>query len=443
VDVLHNAGTGARPDPAVGTDSHPAGAGGIGPDHPTGPLLRPAEELPPSIWAGIRGDNRALAYLAAAVLGALIFVYSSYGKLSEIVAAEAVFFAGISLSLFVWGVTNAFNRWQGLRRVRDDLRTTIALTDDDAVIRAIEERVVGHIDRLDAADLATSETSLSAALLRWHERMLRQHDVLRNLAVLRRDLEAAYQRGSEFFDAQVEREDFHTDADQLIVILDDLNRAGGAALRVDAALRDRRHIGSTTEQGFVSMKLNQLGEISRDLAEALERRNHVYSLLFEGKNPAEDLARAREYFRVMTSDLRKAQRTIVELLDRDRHNTRIDEMIRSDDLDGREAGARLIRQQYRIVYAYAQVAKKRVRQVKEEFQIAGEAIPPALEILAEDVTRAAEFLENNWRVLMEEIGYDTEGNYDPGRVRGRRAVGDAAAARRQGVPPLPRSTGGQ
>ena len=386
-----------------------------------------------------RVDLGTVAYSVAAVGGALLFYFSARGKLAEIISSDAIFFAGVSLSLFVWGVTKAYNHQQGLRRTREELDVVIRSSNDQMVLRAIEERVAGRIDQMVVDAASSSETVLGGALLRWHERLLRQHDVLRHLAVLRRNLEAAYDRSGEFFDAQAEREDFHTDADQFGIIVDDLSKAAGSALRVDAALRDRRGIDSTIEQGYVSMKLNQLGEIARDLTEALERRNQVFSLLFDRRETNEDSDDARAFFRVMTSDLRKAQRTLLELLDRDRHNVRVDEMVYHDNLSASEAGARIIRQQYRTVFSYARVAKMRANQVREALEAAGLSIPPALDILAYDVSGAADLLEKNWPVLMEEIGYDREGRYRPVQAR---TVQNNGEVHQRNVPALPGSSDG-
>lgn len=356
-----------------------------------------------SIWT----DGLLLALIILTVLVAVFFVLISRQILNAILAADPVFFAGLSGTVALGVGQVAYNRYHDLRIRREDSEKLIRTTDDPVLVAAIESRAASIVDRYEVDRLRDDSSELSSSLRRWHDRVLRRYSVFRELAVLRRNLDAAYERANDYFDAQAEDEEYHTDSDQFAIIIDEINKACGNALRVDTALRDSRHPISAANQGLVSMKLNAVGGIFRDLTEALERRNHVFETLFRHSNGDVHVVRSREFFRVMTSDLRKAHRTLASLLDRDRFIWKIDEFVTKDGIDPAEAGQRLTRQQYLEVLLYMRAAKARAEEAREALLAGGTAhFSATFEVLLRDIDYATDMLEKNREELASEILVD-------------------------------------
>jgi hypothetical protein len=358
------------------------------------------------VWHDIWADGWLFGGLIFTGALTIFFFWTSGTIIGRIIEQDRVFFAGLSATAAVSAAQWSIVRYRSIRREREDNARMIMTTDDPVLLAVMHERVANTIDNLEVSRLREPDGPLSAALLRWHDRVLRTFSVFRELAVLRRNLDAAYERANDYFDAQAEDEEFHTDSDQFHVIINDINQACGNALRIDTALRDGRHLRSTGEQGLASMKLNALGGILRDLTEALERRNQVFESVFRYSNGDEQVGRAREYFRVMTSDLRKAHRTLESLINRDRFNARIDEFVTQDRLDPAIAGRRLIRQQYRAVMSYVNAAQTRARESREELVAGARELPPTFNVLVQDIESAARLLRENEAELEEELRRD-------------------------------------
>jgi hypothetical protein len=344
------------------------------------------------------------------VLGALatfgftgIFYRASSDIVGGIIAGDPVYFAGLSATFAVFVGQASFVRFRSIRRERQDNAATIMNTADPELLDKMKQRIASVIDTLEVDRQPEGAGPLDAALQRWHDRRLRQFSVFRELAVLRRNLDAAYERANDYFDAQAEDEEFHTDADQFHVIISDINQACGNALRIDTALTRGRHLDGTARRRLDTIRLNGLGNILRDLTEALERRNHVFESLFRDSNGDESLGRAREYFRVMTSDLRKAHRTLESLINRDRFNARLTEFIKEDGIDVDESAERLIDQQYRTVQAYVNAASSRAQEVMSEIASGSHKAPPILNVLEQDISSAADRLRVDWRSLSREL----------------------------------------
>jgi len=358
-------------------------------------------------WAGVGRDIWADPWL---VLGALatfgftgIFYRASSDIVGGIIAGDPVYFAGLSATFAVFVGQASFVRFRSIRRERQDNAATIMNTADPELLDKMKQRIASVIDTLEVDRQPEGAGPLDAALQRWHDRRLRQFSVFRELAVLRRNLDAAYERANDYFDAQAEDEEFHTDADQFHVIISDINQACGNALRIDTALTRGRHLDGTARRRLDTIRLNGLGNILRDLTEALERRNHVFESLFRDSNGDESLGRAREYFRVMTSDLRKAHRTLESLINRDRFNARLTEFIKEDGIDVDESAERLIDQQYRTVQAYVNAASSRAQEVMSEIASGSHKAPPILNVLEQDISSAADRLRVDWRSLSREL----------------------------------------
>lgn len=376
-----------------------------GPGAAAGSVKGPRDREHRAIWR----DRWFLATLAATVAVVALFGVSSRQIISAILDADPVFFAGLSGTLALLVGQLAYNRYHELKIERESTEFAIRTTEDPVLIAAIESRAASIVDRLDAGKEQLAERDFTAAIDRWQDRYLRRYHVYREVAVLRRNIEAAHERAVEYFDAQAEIEEFHTDADLFAIVIDDINRASGNALRIDTALRDGRELDSTADQGLMTMKLNALGGILRDLTEALERRNQVFESFFRNANGDPNVQNAREYFRVMTSDLRKAQRTLTGLLDRDRFNVRVDEFVRLDRLSPDESGWRLRKQQYKKVHDYVRAARRRAHEMQSALEaIEGIRVPALVNVLVSDIEAAEHLLDVNEPELDREAQEDRE-----------------------------------
>lgn len=377
-----------------------------------GRAARTWREVLRDAWA----DGWVLVGFVASLALLAVFVWVSRDVVETIIENERVFFAGLSATGVVFAAQWSIGRYRSIRSQQADSEQLIRATKDSELIAAMHERVASTIDNLDIEQMQQSDPSigvLEAAMFRWHERLLRDYSIHRELAVLRRNLEAAYERANEYFDAQAEDEDFYLHAEQFNVIIRDINQACGNALIVDIALRDKRRPDLTPNTGLETIRLNKLGGILRDLTEALQRRDQVYESVFRYSNGDEALGRARENFRVMTSDLRKAQRTLEGLLDRDRFNVRIDELIMKGRLNAEVAGQRIIWQDYEEIHDYVMAAASRAREALEELARAEIAPRPMLLVLIADVSSAADALAENKPNLRRELNQDLTGLRPP------------------------------
>jgi hypothetical protein len=141
---------------------------------------------------------------------------------------------------------------------------------------------------------------------------VRLHDVgaFEQLSRLERNVDAAVERLSEYYDAQSQRLDFYRHAPLLRVALDDLDKASANVVDLRATLR-----GSADETTVAippSVRL-VLISVRRDLREALNRRDQAYEWLAARLDHA-DREEAWDLFAVMTADIIKGTRTLEALL---------------------------------------------------------------------------------------------------------------------------------
>jgi len=358
------------------------------------------------VWRDIWEDGWLALGIAATVFLVALFVAASWNIVGAIIESDRVFFAGLSATVAVAAAQWSIVRYRSVRRQQADREELIRSTEDPRLIAAMQERVANAIDNLNVNQMGYGDGQLEASLFRWHDRLLRHYTVFREMAVLRRNLEAAFDRANEYFDVQAENEEFHFHSDQFNVIIRDLNQACGNAHRIDVALRDGRRPDLAPDTGLASMRLNRLGGILRDVTEALERRDQVYESVFRYSAGDPTVDRAREYFRVMTSDLRKAHRTLDSLIDRNRFNVRMDELIMKDRLNHAYAGRRLILQQYRTVHAYMMTALERLEEARDELVNGGRVLEPSFLILLRGIAQSEHMLRGNESTLMDEVDED-------------------------------------
>ncbi|HET6212947.1 MAG TPA: hypothetical protein VFE14_08760 [Micromonosporaceae bacterium] len=159
--------------------------------------------------------------------------------------------------------------------------------------------------------ITTAPTPKVAAALR-EEMEVRLHSegVFAQLSVLERNVDAAVNRLSEYYDSQARELQFYRHAPLLRVALDDLDKAAANVVLL------RRTLGaSTMGPEYVmspAMRLTLI-RIRRDLREAIGRRDQAYEWFAERLSPdtAEDVW---DVFAVMTADILKADRSLEALL---------------------------------------------------------------------------------------------------------------------------------
>lgn len=145
------------------------------------------------------------------------------------------------------------------------------------------------------------------------ERVLRQeiearlhHDgAFEQLSVLDRNVDAAVNRLSEYYDSQARRLEFYRHAPLLRVALDDLDKAAGGVAELRAVLTGDPERGRAAIHP--SMRL-QLMRVRRDLREAVGRRDQAYEWLVD--QLAADATETWDLFAVMTADMLKGDRML-------------------------------------------------------------------------------------------------------------------------------------
>jgi hypothetical protein len=145
------------------------------------------------------------------------------------------------------------------------------------------------------------------------ERMsVRLHEAgaFEQLSRLERNMEAAVDRLSEYYDSQSQRLDFYRHAPLLRVALDDLDKAAANVMDLRRTMR-----GSAEEAALAMPPAVRLALISvrRDLREALNRRDQAYEWL-AARLDRDEQDEAWDLFAVMTADVIKGTRTLEALL---------------------------------------------------------------------------------------------------------------------------------
>jgi len=144
------------------------------------------------------------------------------------------------------------------------------------------------------------------------DRTARLHSdgLFQQLSLLARNLEAAVDRISEYYDSQARRPDFYRHLPLLRVALDDLDKANGNIADAGQILRPTADspayvISPAVRQSFISIR--------RDLRESLGRRDQSYEW-FTARLDRLANEEFWDIFHVMTSDALKADRLLDALL---------------------------------------------------------------------------------------------------------------------------------
>lgn len=183
----------------------------------------------------------------------------------------------------------------------------IAFSNLRDIYRAQEDFVLGSL--LSLAGLcfgrALSRTQEQKALFMW----LHDEGVFQQLSRLERNVDAAVDRLSEYYDGQCQELEFYRYSPLLRVALDDLDKAAANVAML------RQQLSQSAEQPDRISSAVRLALISarRDLREATNRRDQTYEWL-AGRLDRQSGAEAWDLFAVMTADIIKGTRSVEVLL---------------------------------------------------------------------------------------------------------------------------------
>jgi hypothetical protein len=151
---------------------------------------------------------------------------------------------------------------------------------------------------------------VAVALQKEAEEHLHKQGVFEQLSLLRRNVEAAADRLSEYYDSQCRRHDFYKSAQLLRVTLDDLDKTAMNIVSIWQILKPAVNgLGYSIPS---TARLALLG-VQRDLREAAGRRDQAYEW-FATRLDTEAAESAWELFAVMSSDIFKGSRTLDAML---------------------------------------------------------------------------------------------------------------------------------
>ena len=216
-----------------------------------------------------------------ALLGLAVLVFTlvlALTNLQAIYNAQKDFFVGSLLSLTGFCLGKAMSRTQEQKAIE-----LIRTAPTQAVVAALE------VDRT---------------------ARLHSDGLFQQLSLLARNLEAAVDRISEYYDSQARRPDFYRHLPLLRVALDDLDKANGNIVGARQILRPSAGSPAYTISQATRLSLTS---IRRDLRESLGRRDQAYEW-FTARLDRRANEEFWDVFDVMTSDALKADRLLDALL---------------------------------------------------------------------------------------------------------------------------------
>jgi hypothetical protein len=236
-------------------------------------MVSPAE---PQLRAGFQRSQQAWAMSGLAVLVLVSVVAVS--NLQSIYDAQKDFVVGSLLSLVGFCFGKAFSRTQEQKAIE-----LIRTGRGGAVEEVLKEQTSARLHR---------------------------DGVFDELAVLARNVDAALERLGQYYDSQCRIPDFYRHAPLLEVSLDDLDKTAVSVLRLQQKLG--RGIQEKSYPVSPATRLT-LVSVRRDLREAVGRRDQAYEWFVTRLSPEAE-EQAWDMFAVMTSDIRKGERSLEALL---------------------------------------------------------------------------------------------------------------------------------
>jgi hypothetical protein len=286
--------------------------------------------------------SRAWAIAGLAVLVVVCVVALS--NLQGIYNSQKDFVVGSLLSLVGFCFGKAFSRTQEQKAI-EVLRTAR----DGPVEEAVKEEMSARLHR---------------------------EGVLEELSVLARNVEAASERLGEYYDSQCRVPDFYRHAPLLMVALDDLGKTESSVISLQQKL-----CSSGRKKSYRISPEDRLALVSiqRDLREALGRRDQAYEWFVPRLNRQTETSKTQDaeemwdMFAVMSSDIRKGQRTLEALMSQQVLYP-IEDYIRS-------------------VSGYLNAALRRAAEFADLIKIKNVPKPKILEVMIDDLEKAVKALD--------------------------------------------------
>jgi hypothetical protein len=220
-----------------------------------------------------------IIWLTVGIASLILISILAFANFQSIYSSQKDFVVGGLLSVVGFSFGRAFSR-----------------TQEQRAIQLITDAPSEHVERVLRQEI---------------EARLHSDGAFEQLSVLERNVDAAVNRLSEYYDSQARRLEFYRHAPLLRVALDDLDKASGgvAELRAILAGADGR-VGTAIHP---SMRL-QLMRVRRDLGEAVGRRDQAYEWLVDRLGA--DASETWDLFAVMTADMLKGDRMLEVLWSR-------------------------------------------------------------------------------------------------------------------------------
>jgi hypothetical protein len=193
--------------------------------------------------------------------------------------------------------------------------------------------------------------------------------VFERISVLERNLEAAVDRLTEYYNSQCRKPDFYRDAPLLKVALSDLDKAAADVSELANIVGMPIGVPGYAPSAALRLELKGLG---RDLREAVGRRDQAYEW-FRSRLDRQGYEEAWEVFAVMTSDILKADRMLEALLSQ-YITARPEEYMRS-------------------IAGYVDAALRRAWEFEEGIQDSEVSKPKIFDIMIEDLSTALRALK--------------------------------------------------
>lgn len=300
----------------------------------------------------LRLSRIQLTFLVLGIVLTVLFAAVAIPNLSAIYEAEEDFTIGLILGAIVFCFSQVFSRAR--QQVTEEMAEELIRRGENERIRSILRDEI--------------------------QQELHDTGVHRQLSLLQRNVSAAFDRLSDFYDEQSGVLDFARHRSLLEVVLDDLDKVYGNLNEINGKVQ---FSGPSPAPGLLQNRIEgnptariQLVAVRRELREAINRRNQTYdSASSEHPGIFAEGSEARDIFSVMTADLLKGTRLLEELLSTNRPIP--------------DPDAQLLR-----VTEYLSAAHERADQFLVELEQRSLEVPQIFEVMREDVASAQNRLIN-------------------------------------------------
>lgn len=183
----------------------------------------------------------------------------------------------------------------------------------------------------EAADLIRDRSSprVNAIVDDEVQRRFEEHHIGDYISTLTRNIDASIDRLNEYYSVRSSDQNFHVTMPLISVVADDLDKSFGNLKDLRDALSSvsGNAVKPSNRRLFTDEQRVRLESILRDVREAINRRNEFFQFVVEQPSASGLLNYHLESFRVVSSDLFKSYRIVVELLGVSRRNRSVEQEI--------------------------------------------------------------------------------------------------------------------